>query len=239
MRVGVYVDGFNLYYGGRSLCGRGTSGWRWLDIRSLATSLANWKGCAVHRVVYCTAPIDPASNRSGHADQQVYLRALVASGSVDHIEKGYYVSRVRTAPLATADAKGRPVMTTSSWPVMVADSADCPVPDANFLVSYARREEKATDVNLATLLLLDVLSDGVDAVVVISNDSDLRLPLREARCRVPVGTVNPSAGHLAGALRGTDDEGAGRHWWRQLTAADLRSHQLPDPACGYHRPDDW
>ncbi|HEY7200404.1 MAG TPA: NYN domain-containing protein, partial [Candidatus Dormibacteraeota bacterium] len=31
MRVGVYVDGFNLYYGARGLCGRGTAGWRWLD----------------------------------------------------------------------------------------------------------------------------------------------------------------------------------------------------------------
>jgi hypothetical protein len=40
VRIGVYVDGFNLYYGGRGLCGRGTPGWRWLDLRALATSLA-------------------------------------------------------------------------------------------------------------------------------------------------------------------------------------------------------
>jgi hypothetical protein len=46
MRIGVYVDAYNLYYGGRSLCGRGTAGWRWLDIRSLAEALVaerkNW-----------------------------------------------------------------------------------------------------------------------------------------------------------------------------------------------------
>jgi hypothetical protein len=36
VRVGIYVDAFNLYYGARNLCGRGTPGWRWLDIRALA-----------------------------------------------------------------------------------------------------------------------------------------------------------------------------------------------------------
>ena len=36
MKVGVYVDGYNLYYGGRGICGRGVPGWRWLDLRSLA-----------------------------------------------------------------------------------------------------------------------------------------------------------------------------------------------------------
>lgn len=31
-RVGVYVDAFNVYYGARAHCDRGTSGWRWLDL---------------------------------------------------------------------------------------------------------------------------------------------------------------------------------------------------------------
>jgi hypothetical protein len=39
VRVGVYVDGFNLYFGARSVCGRGTRGWRWLDVRALAERL--------------------------------------------------------------------------------------------------------------------------------------------------------------------------------------------------------
>ena len=44
MRVGAYVDGFNLYYGGRSLCGRGTPGWRWLDVRALIARRLGWDG---------------------------------------------------------------------------------------------------------------------------------------------------------------------------------------------------
>jgi hypothetical protein len=31
----------------------------------------------------------------GYIDQDVYLKALIASASVDHIELGYYVSRVK------------------------------------------------------------------------------------------------------------------------------------------------
>lgn len=177
VRIGVYVDGFNLYYGGRGLCGRGTPGWRWLDLRALATSLVarrtNWPDARVSRLVYCTARIDGLSNPSGQADQDVYLKALAAARSVDHIEYGSYVARVKTAPL------------------------------------------------------------------VISNDSDLRFPVEQARARVPVGVVNPSPNHLAGALRSEPTAGAGRPWWARLNCADLTSHQLPDPAGKYRRPDGW
>ena len=39
MRVEVYIDGLNLYYGGRHLCGRGKHRWRWLDLAALADRL--------------------------------------------------------------------------------------------------------------------------------------------------------------------------------------------------------
>jgi hypothetical protein len=240
VNVGVYVDGFNVYYGARFMCGRGTPGWRWLDLRALAASLpTSWPGATISRVVYCTARISGADNPAGAIDQDVYLKALVAGGSVDHIEYGSYVSRVKQAPLALPDAKGRPVLTRSAPPVLVRDSSDQDVRDAIFMVSHARREEKGSDVNVASHLLVDVLDERVHAAIVISNDSDLRLPLIEARNRVPVGTVNPSTGFLAGALRGNASDGVGNHWWRKLSAADYRSHQLPDPVGGYAAPAGW
>jgi len=39
-------------------------------------------------VVYCTARIYGAANPSGHAEQDVYLKALLASGSADRVEYG-------------------------------------------------------------------------------------------------------------------------------------------------------
>lgn len=93
---------------------------------------------------------------------------------------------------------------------------------------------------MATHLVHDVLTEAVDGAVVVSNDSDLSLPLRMARENVPIGTVNPSGNYLAGALRGNAGEGAGRHWWKQLVADDFRRSQLPPVVAGsLRRPSDW
>jgi hypothetical protein len=119
MRIGVYVDGFNLYYSARDLCGRGTPGWRWLDIRALAAELiadrANWPGAQIERLVYCTATIERGSNPSGYADQQTYLKVLKAGGIADEIAYGHYVTRVKIGPLATRGPKGKPILTRPQW----------------------------------------------------------------------------------------------------------------------------
>ncbi|MGL4175419.1 MAG: hypothetical protein ACRCSN_05010 [Dermatophilaceae bacterium] len=88
-------------------------------------------------------------------------------------------------------------------------------------------------------MLLDVLLGAVDAAIVVSNDSDVKFPIEQARHRVPVGTVNPSPNRLAGDLKGDPTTGAGRHWWRQLAADDVVAHQLPDPTGGFRRPNGW
>lgn len=245
VRVGVYVDGYNLYYGGRRCCGRGTAGWRWLDIRGMVSAVlalrTDWPGAAVERVVYCTARIDAATHPSGHFDQDIYLKALVASGSVDHIEFGHYVARTKTGLLAVDDpVTRRPQVVGSRWPVQVKDASGQDVPDARFMVKYLHLEEKGSDVNVATHLLSDVLGASVDAAVVVSNDSDLALPVRIARRHVPVGMINPRPGIFAGALTGKAGDGVGRHWWLSLDAGRYRGHQLPDPVAGrYTKPPGW
>lgn len=245
MRVGVYIDGFNLYYGARATFGRSTSGWRWLDLRVLAERLvANrtaWHVTAT-RVLYCTARIkgDPNDvSAAGPREQDVYLRALHAAGSVDVIALGNYVSRVARAPLATANMRGRPVITRPDWPIKVKNGTIGDLPDAMFMASVARREEKGSDVNVASHLLLDVLEGRVDAAIVISNDSDLAFPVREARLRVPVGTVNPTKNPLAGDLKGAATDGVGGHWWYRLAAEDLTSCQLPTAVGALTKPAPW
>ena len=209
MRVGVYVDGFNLYYGGRAVAAggrRNQPGWRWLDLRKLSQRLIDHRrawlanGAVLDRVVYCTAFIDGKTNAGGRRDQDRYIAALLAHGSIDDLIEGRFISQVKKSPLAIAGSDGKPVVTTSQWPVKIRDSSWGDVPNAVFIVSHQRSEEKGTDVNVASRLLLDVLDKRVDAVVVISNDSDLRLPIQESRLRVPVGTVNPGQGRLAGDL---------------------------------------
>ena len=225
MRVGVYVDGFNLYYGGRSIFGRGTQSWKWLDIRALSSKLVaarqGWAGATIERVVYCTARVDGLANPSNPLDQDVYLRALIASGSADHIEYGYYVTRVKRGALAESRGKSIHYLDQNGAPLSASAR---PV-----VVGVAQREEKGSDVNVAAHLLLDCLTGVVDAAIVISNDSDLAFAIQTARTKVPVGVVNPSPNYLAGALRGKPSDGVGGHWWYRLTDVDFLSSQLPDP----------
>jgi hypothetical protein len=221
-------------------------GWRWLDIRGLANDLLQRRnawvtdGAAIDRIVYCTARIDGATNPDGQKWQDAYLKAILTSGSVDYIEYGHYVDRVKRAPLATPDKlTGKAVLAHPQWPVMIQDATGGHVTGARFIVSHAHREEKGSDVNVAAHLLLDVLRGDVEAAIVMSNDSDLRFPMQEARGRVPVGTVNPHRRQLAGALRGLPTDGVGGHWWVQLQSGDFNNHQLPDPCGIYTKPPDW
>ena len=145
MRVGVYIDGFNLYYGGRSMFGRGTQGWKWLDLRALSARLASarqdWAGSIIERVVYCTARVDGLSNPSNPLDQDVYLRALTASRSADVIEFGYYVTRVKRGALARSRAGNIEYLDQSGAPLTAGARP--------IVVGVAQREEKGSDVNVA------------------------------------------------------------------------------------------
>lgn len=245
MRVGVYVDGYNLYYGGRAICGRSVAGWRWLDIRALVSPFAAWSGAHLERIVYCTARVDPIDSPSASLDQSIYLMALRAAQSVDEIAEGRYVSWSKEAPLS-ASPSGTPAPTLfthsgETWDqgLPLRSTTDKSSGNPIVLATTRKREEKGSDVNVASHLLYDVLTSRVDAAIVISNDSDLESPLRMARQHVPVGTVNPSTNYLAGALRGTPNEGAGRHWWKQLQKSDFYRSQLPNPVDGYRRPAGW
>ncbi|HET7573684.1 MAG TPA: hypothetical protein VFJ99_01075 [Solirubrobacterales bacterium] len=199
------------------------------------------QGAVLHRVVYCTARVSGTRDPSSPADQNVYIRALKAHGSVDVVEFGNFVSRAKFAPLVTPTPSAyRPTIVEPNWPVKLKDSqTGQDLPNAIFMASYLHQEEKGSDVNVGTHLLLDVLQEEVDAAVVVSNDSDLKLPVREARQRVPVGIVNPGPAELAGDLRGQPADGVGGHWWGQLTADRYRGHQLPDPVNGITRPNAW
>jgi len=244
MRVGVYIDGFNLYYGAKFIMGgSGVPGWRWLDLRSLADALvareSGWAGASVNRVVYCTARIRGGSNPTAQHDQDTYLRGLQASKSVDVSEEGYYVERLATAPLAKKGPKGKPVLVTADWPLMVQDAQGTAVAGARFIAQVARREEKGSDVNVASHLLIDVFEGRIDAAVVISNDSDLAYPVRMMRQKVPLGLVNPTKNYNAGALNGDRSDGVGGHWWYQLTAADLTLSQLTSPIGKITKPVGW
>ena len=94
MRVGAYIDGLNLYYGGRAHCGRDGPGWRWLDLRLLCERLLaerrDWgdQKPSLHPVVYCTAFIDGQNNEAGRRRQGAYVRAFACPRFLRSLGRG-------------------------------------------------------------------------------------------------------------------------------------------------------
>jgi hypothetical protein len=213
-RVGVYVDAFNVYYGGAALCGgKDAVGWRWLDLPALAMGLINptlWPGATLERFAYCTAPRGRHGPTS--ADQTNYIQALQHKYPFASIQLGSYVQRTKRGVLL--DSGNPPRRVPWPGPKLVPSWLSYRLISANqgrrkeMLVTVSAFEEKGSDVNVASHLLLDVLSGTIDAAVVLSNDSDLQFPIQEARKRVPVGTVNPTASSTPLALQG--DRSGGR-----------------------------
>lgn len=213
-----------------------------MDLRAIASTYASWSGSIVTRVVYCTARVNDANDIEQTRRQDFFLRALLASGSVDLIEEGYYASWAKEAALSedppgaraprTFRDPGRNEYWSSGLRIRRA-------PDGTMLATIRKREEKGSDVNVASHLLTDVLTRQVDAAIVISNDSDLALPIRVARDHVPIGLLNPGKNPLAGALKGVSTEGVGRHWWRRLDWNIVLANQMPLNVSGIQRPSSW
>lgn len=212
MSTNFYIDGFNLYY--RAIKSRYPQ-YKWLDIQSFCESLLPKH--EVKRVRYFTALLDSSFTDPNVAfRQKTYLRALRTLGKVE-IHYGRFETRRRLMPL---------------WE---------PSPNEPRRVWIRRTEEKRSDVNLATYLLLDACDDDFDEAVVISNDSDLMEPITAVRDRFnkPVGVVNPDIAKR----RSADLQEAGSWSFPTIYRRYFRDNQLPteitDATGTFHKPPSW
>lgn len=166
MRTNVYIDGFNLYYG--SL--RNTQ-FKWLNVAKLCTTLV--PRLQINRIRYFTARVDALPHDKQAPDRQdIYLRALRTIPNLT-IHEGRFASWSKRLP---------------KYPLEYRDPAKSPQS-----VRVLKREEKGSDVNLATYLLVDCFNKDFDEAVVVSNDSDLKLPMEIVTTQFgkTVGFINP------------------------------------------------
>ena len=172
MRTRVYVDGYNLYYA----CLR-RSRHKWLNVHALAAALMPRN--TIDKTRYFTArvsarPSDPDQPQR----QQTYFRALNTVPEME-IHFGHFLTHTVTMPEAAAwhAGKYRPI-------------------------SVIKTEEKGSDVNLATHLLMDAFDDLFDVAVIISNDSDLKEPIAQVRQRFgkTIGILAPDGARVSRAL---------------------------------------
>ena len=74
-----------------------------------------------------------------------------------------------------------------------------PPPNGPRFAEVIKMEEKGSDVNIATYMLVDAFRADSDQLVVITNDSDLAEPVRiiNKELRIPVGVFNPQTDDTA------------------------------------------
>lgn len=167
MTTNVYIDGFNLYRG----CIR-NSAYKWLDLYALCATLL--PGHTINKIRYFTARVKSFRHDPGAPNrQQTYLRAIDTIPQVIVHTDGRYVARTGLLP---------------QYPFAYRDPNRAPQ-----MVQIRRLEEKRTDVDIASYLLLDCFANDFDEAVVISNDSDLVTPIQVVRTQFAkrIGVINP------------------------------------------------
>jgi uncharacterized LabA/DUF88 family protein len=208
VRTIVYVDAFNLYYGAVK-----DTPYKWLNILALSRALLRQENI-ITGVKYFTAKVQPRPNDPGQPTrQQMYLRALRTLPNLQIIY-GHYLSHVVWMPLAN------------------------PVQGVKPFVQVIKTDEKGSDVNLASHILVDAADDAFDCAVIITGDSDLRTPVQlvQTRFHKSVGVLNPQK------IKCKALETSAR-FYKHIRESALASSQFPpvltDSQGSFHKPSTW
>jgi hypothetical protein len=140
------------------------SRYKWLNVLSLVQAVVQ-QHHQIARIRYFTARVKSRPGSQAHVSQDAYLRALQTLPNLE-VHLGQFLSHPARRPRA----------------------------DGNGMVEVIETQEKGSDVNLASYLLLDGMRGDYEAAIVVSNDSDLATPIQLTRKELGrdfVGVVNP------------------------------------------------
>ena len=189
--------------------------YKWLDIMALCQGML--PGDQIVKIRYFTSR---ASARDGDPQhpvrQETYLRALATLPLVE-IHYGHFVT----------------------WPVRLPRANR--QPGESRTVEVLRTEEKGSDVNLATYLLLDAFKGHCNTAVVVSNDSDLAqaIDVAQSELGIKVGIINPHPRKR----RSYELEGLNCQFYKQVPRQLLAQTQFPavvyDSKGPIRKPNSW
>jgi len=214
-RVGVYVDGYNLYYGRL----RGST-FKWLDLVKLMEDLLAQRDQNEHleHLHLFTAPALATFATHGNDSvkaQSDYHRALQTKhGNRFWLTYGKH-SFDKDGSLLPEFVPGQPY-------------------DRNRRVRVWHLEEKKTDVNLAIRMYRDVAQGLCDRIILVSNDSDAEPALEAIRADFPhvmIGVVIPIRPPAPGSEvhRRVSGSLAGQADWIVRHLTDWQLHDAPLP----------
>ena len=191
----------NIYVDGFNLYYRALKGtpFKWLDLHNLGRTL--FPEDTLNRISYFTALVNPRPDNPGLTERQlIYLRALATIPRLE-IHYGVFRSGVIRRPLAE------------------------PIDGLPASVRVLNSEEKGSDVNLATRLLVDGFNGDYEQAVVVSNDADFSGAMRYVRDRLglKVTLVNPDRRKSS-----PQSLSSSATYVKRLWKSHLRLSQFPD-----------
>jgi hypothetical protein len=147
--------------------------YKWVNLAELCVQIL--PGLDIHRIRYFTALVKPLpSDPHTRLRQEIYIRALNTLPNLT-VHYGHYLQSTVRMPLAAPCAGGPR------------------------FAEVLKMEEKGSDVNIATYMLVDAFRKDCDQLIVITNDSDLVEPVRiiNKELLIPVGVFNPQTDDTA------------------------------------------
>ena len=206
----------NVYIDGFNLYYGAVKGtqFKWLDLRRVVELV--FPSDDIQEIHYFTAPIHPRpGNVRAPQRQQIYWRALQTIAGLQ-LHLGVFRTREITRPLVK------------------------PVSGLPRYVEVSDYEEKRSDVNLASRLLLDGCQAKFEQAVVVTNDADFVTPLKSVRdelgmtiCLLNPGIRQRTQKQLAQSVS----------FVKRLRNTHLRAAQLPtvlnDTQGAIRKPSEW
>lgn len=174
MKTFVYIDSFNLYYG----CLKNTP-YKWLNVKTLVERLLSSQH-SISAIKYFTARVSSKPEQPDLPKQQaLYFRALKTIPNLNIFE-GHFLMNVSRLPII-------PNNKVNTWKDFIRSQKL----ERAFVLKV---EEKGSDVNLASQLLMDAFKNRYDCAVILSNDSDLFTPMEMVKkeFKKKIGLITPN-----------------------------------------------
>ncbi|MBX3097087.1 MAG: NYN domain-containing protein [Fimbriimonadaceae bacterium] len=189
-RAAFYIDGFNLYHAVADLQ---KPHLKWLDLMKLARHIVPQKTVQVVKVELFTSLPNHRRNAGQTARHQTYLNALEAQGVTYTL--GFFGPNKQSLCYKCKTT---------------FDGCSCP----NCGRSWPWHEEKLTDCNLATQIVVDTFDNVFDRLYLLSADADMTAPIKFVRDRFGTGPdakkiitmVPPGARHAQSLLNLADEK---------------------------------
>lgn len=205
----VYIDGFNLYYALKK------NSAKWLDLAALCERLLTDNNIVA--IKYFTAR---SKSRVGdldiHIRQNTYLRALALNPKIEVIF-GHF-------------------LTNNVWMVKVGNRTNDYKKAEK--VQVIKTEEKGSDVNIASHLLVDGFQQKYEVAAVITNDSDLKVPIEMVKTVIgkTIGVICPHSQPSRELIRAAS-------FFKAIKPETFKECQFPDNLTdkngAFYKPPTW